>query len=181
MKYTELSYIGVIAAVRECARITAPEVTDEEFEYLKTSNDPKFARTLEEISRSIKAYLEAADPSPRAQALEFPTERVNMPEPGSDARIIGFRIREGDKQWGKSGLYEPMRWLNDVQALALSSQPVADGLPQDVINLVIAAREAFDTGVIPDEEENNLDKALEPFGERVPYENEPEEEADAKP
>lgn len=65
-------------------------------------------------------------PSPRAQALEFPTERVNMPEPDSDARIIGFRIREGDKQWGRHGLYEPMQWLNDVQAAALSSRPVAD-------------------------------------------------------
>nr|WP_029924462.1 hypothetical protein [Ochrobactrum sp. UNC390CL2Tsu3S39] len=64
---------------------------------------------------------------------------------------------------------------------ALSSPDHADAgkvegehLPQDVINLVIAAREAFDTGVIPEDEEYNLDKALEPFGERVPYENEPD-------
>lgn len=47
-------------------------------------------------------------------------------------------------------------------------------LPQDVINLVIAAREAFDTGHLPNEESDALDKALEPFSERVRYENEPE-------
>lgn len=47
------------------------------------------------------------------------------------------------------------------------------GLPQDVINLVIAAREAFDSWTLPECESKALDKALEPFAERVPYENEP--------
>lgn len=53
-------------------------------------------------------------------------------------------------------------------------QPEADALPQDVINLVIAAREAFDAGTLPGDEEFNLDQALEPFSDRVPYEDEPE-------
>ncbi len=44
-------------------------------------------------------------------------------------------------------------------------------MPQDVINLVIAAREAFDTGTLPDEESCALDKALEAFSSRVHYEN----------
>lgn len=44
-------------------------------------------------------------------------------------------------------------------------------MPQDVINLVIAAREAFDTGTLPDEESRALDKALEAFSSRIPYEN----------
>lgn len=47
-------------------------------------------------------------------------------------------------------------------------------LPQDVINLVIAAREAFDTWSLPDCESKALDKALEAFSSRVPYENQPE-------
>jgi len=52
--------------------------------------------------------------------------------------------------------------------------PAPTSLPQDVINLVIAAREACDTWLLPECEFNQLDKALEPFGERVPYENEPD-------
>lgn len=47
-------------------------------------------------------------------------------------------------------------------------------LSQDLINLVIAAREAFDTCHLPDEESRALDSALEAFSSRVPYENEPE-------
>lgn len=46
-------------------------------------------------------------------------------------------------------------------------------LPQNVVSLVIAAREAFDTGMLPDDEQAALDKALEPFASAVPYENEP--------
>ncbi|KAB2679773.1 hypothetical protein [Brucella pseudintermedia] len=46
--------------------------------------------------------------------------------------------------------------------------------PQDVINLVIAAREACDTWLLPECEFKLLDKALEAFSERVPYENEPD-------
>ena len=49
----------------------------------------------------------------------------------------------------------------------------ANGLPQNVVNLVIAAREAADTWLLPDCEANALDKALTPFSESVPYENEP--------
>lgn len=48
-------------------------------------------------------------------------------------------------------------------------------MPQDVINLVIAAREAFDTGTLPDEENRALDTALEAFSSRVPYENQPDD------
>jgi hypothetical protein len=57
---------------------------------------------------------------------------------------------------------------------ALNPAPEIAALPQDVINLVIAAREAFDTGGLPVAEERALDKALEPFSSRVPYENEPD-------
>ncbi|MCD4509757.1 hypothetical protein LQT97_00770 [Brucella pseudogrignonensis] len=60
----------------------------------------------------------------------------------------------------------------------ISSQPVATALPQDVINLVIAARDAFDaiSGCgIGAEIEADLDSALKPFSSRVPYENEPDD------
>ena len=45
---------------------------------------------------------------------------------------------------------------------------------QALINLVIAAREAFDTGLLPPEEQDALDRALEPYSAVVPYENEPD-------
>lgn len=46
-------------------------------------------------------------------------------------------------------------------------------LQSDVIDLVIAAREVMDTGPVG-EEFTALDKALEAFASRVPYENEPQ-------
>lgn len=49
----------------------------------------------------------------------------------------------------------------------------------DLVNLVIAAREAFDCGFLPEEESRALDNALEPFASRVRYANEPDEENDA--
>jgi hypothetical protein len=50
---------AVIAAVRECARITAPEVTDAEFEAIRADNDPLYANTTRDMERAIRAYLSA--------------------------------------------------------------------------------------------------------------------------
>lgn len=66
-----------------------------------------------------------------------------------------------------------------MAVLSIELHPVEDGngnveLPQDVVALVIAAREAFDTGMLPDDENLVLDKALNAFSSRVPYENEPD-------
>lgn len=47
-------------------------------------------------------------------------------------------------------------------------------LPQDVIDLVIAAREFWDDKNDLSDEAKALDRALEAFSSRVPYENEPE-------
>jgi hypothetical protein len=47
-------------------------------------------------------------------------------------------------------------------------------LPQDVVNLVIAAREFWDDNNDLSPESLALDKALEAFSSRIPYENEPE-------
>ncbi len=63
---------------------------------------------------------------------------------------------------------------HDLLIASKSTAPEIAALPQDVINLVIAAREAFDTGWLEDQESNALDKALEPFSSRVPYENDPD-------
>ncbi|HJO65266.1 MAG TPA: hypothetical protein QF469_07990 [Sphingomonas sanguinis] len=68
---------------------------------------------------------------------------------------------------------------NAARANAILSTLSADairqgeGLPQSVVSLIIAAREAFDTGMLPNDEQTALDKALELFSATVPYENEP--------
>ena len=51
-----------------------------------------------------------------------------------------------------------------------------ESLPQDVVNLVIAAREFWDVAMDESDESAALDCALEAFSSRVPYENEPEED-----
>ncbi len=58
--------------------------------------------------------------------------------------------------------------------LAAPALVVEGAFPQNVVSLVVAAREAFDTGALPDDERDALDKALEPFASAVPYENEPD-------
>ncbi|KAA3526096.1 hypothetical protein GOZ96_22780 [Agrobacterium vitis] len=63
-----------------------------------------------------------------------------------------------------------------------SPTPEATAMPQVVIDLVIAAREFWDAHNDLSNESHALDKALEPFSARVPYENEPDtQEAAAGP
>ena len=61
---------------------------------------------------------------------------------------------------------------------ALSAEPAqGEQLPQDVINLVIAGRELVYSGevTVGSHEAKALDKALEAFASRIPWENEPDE------
>lgn len=64
---------GLEAAVRECARITAPEVTDEEFERERAEGSSRYLKTREEMSRAIGAYLSAQQREPvwRVKELEW--------------------------------------------------------------------------------------------------------------
>lgn len=48
--------------------------------------------------------------------------RVNIPDPDNKgARIVGFRIREGDEAWGQFGLSEPLAWLERIAAAPSAS------------------------------------------------------------
>lgn len=74
---------------------------------------------------------------------------------------------------GYSGRFIPKDGLPryDLYAKAILSAP----LPQDVIDLVIAGREAFPD--MPDcDTKTALDDALEAFASRVPWENEPDQD-----
>ncbi|MGC0052694.1 hypothetical protein ACNSPG_06460 [Brucella pituitosa] len=128
----------------------------------------------------IPKRMLALAPSPRAQALEEGDNLCSRLE-GLASWLDGSQHSKwcGRKEvpiHGYSGEGKLVRAA--IAAIrALSSQPVADGLPQDVVNLVVAAREAWDTWQLPEEEFKRLDTALEAFASRVPYENEPEEDA----
>ncbi len=58
--YKRLDDAGLEAAIRECARITAPEISDEEFAQIKADNSPRYQNTRVEMARAITAYLSAA-------------------------------------------------------------------------------------------------------------------------
>ena len=59
-------------------------------------------------------------------------DRVNIADKESPgARIVGFRIREGDEAWGEYGLSEPLDWLRKVTALQ-PPQPVRSVSDEDV-------------------------------------------------
>lgn len=51
---------GLNAAIRECARITAPEIDDAEFERIKAENSPRYRNTVRDMERALTAYLRAA-------------------------------------------------------------------------------------------------------------------------
>lgn len=59
----KLNDAGLEAAVRECARITAPEISDDEYERIKADNSPRYQNTRTEMARAIRAYLRAAKPA----------------------------------------------------------------------------------------------------------------------
>lgn len=79
-----------------------------------------------------------------------------------DSKVIAFYITLGE-----------LRALKQLSGPAL----VRQALPQDVINLVIAAREVWELvefGALPDADQTKaLDQALEAFSSRVPYADEP--------
>ena len=77
---------GLEAAVRECARITAPEISDVEYERIKADNSPRYQNTRAEMERTLRAYLNAARSQPNVQpALEAPAAGSNFD--GYDVRF----------------------------------------------------------------------------------------------
>lgn len=153
--------IHLLEELRKEADSWADEISIEGVEAIALSTERRILSALEPSTARELALEEAARKAQKAIAA-----------------ILASGGLESDKWW--DDLVSAQQSLA-AAIRALSSPDHADAgkvegehLPQDVINLVIAAREAFDTGVIPEDEEYNLDKALEPFGERVPYENEPD-------
>ena len=62
---------GLEAAVRECARITAPEISDAEYARIADENSPRYRNTRVGMERTIRAYLAAATPSAEVSVEEL--------------------------------------------------------------------------------------------------------------
>ena len=77
----KLNEAGLEAAVRECARITAPEITDDEYEQIKADNSPRYQNTRTEMARAIRAYLASSDSGVKGEP-----EPVAWPSDGSCVR-----------------------------------------------------------------------------------------------
>ena len=56
---SEIDEAGLERAVRECARITAPEITDAEYEAIKNRRELRYLNTCDEMRRALAAYLGA--------------------------------------------------------------------------------------------------------------------------
>lgn len=88
---TDIDQNGLEAAVRECARITAPEVTDEEFERERVEGSSRYLKTREEMSRAIRAYLSAQQREPVVKHLDW-VEREGVTGTFDASTSIGHYI-----------------------------------------------------------------------------------------
>ena len=143
----------------------------------------------EQMEAAITAAF-AAMPGPAVKALEW-----HRQPPYHVARVFGnlYAIEVWDGGVTLSGIIGRKEFSDfnsakaaaqaDYEARILSAiTPAPDlaseneSLPQDVVNLVIAAREFWDVAMDESDESAALDCALEAFSSRVPYENDPEED-----
>lgn len=84
------------------------------------------------------------------------------------------------KPWALQLRYHESVGPTEYHTITRVSDEMAMALPPDVLALVIAAREFWDIHNDLSQESRALDKALEAFAERVPYENEPDDPTGTK-
>ncbi len=80
---------GLEAAVRECARITAPEISDVEYERIKADNSPRYQNTRAEMERTLRAYLNAARSQPNVHPSSTRSDELDDRE--RDYALYGLR------------------------------------------------------------------------------------------
>ena len=69
----------------------------------------------EERQTFAASLLALADQMERAEPVAWPNRMVNVPaDDGSQDRVVGFRIPEGDPILGEYGLSEPLAWFRSV-------------------------------------------------------------------
>lgn len=109
---TELDERALEAAVRECARITAPEISDDKFEDHRSKRTAVFKNTSEEISRIIRAYLSALPASEAGwRPLTCKDDRMTCPMP-ADETAVEVMLQDGTvcPAWYSCNIMEAGDW-----------------------------------------------------------------------
>lgn len=79
------------AATRECARITDPKITDEEFARHKADNTPEYRNTMRDMERTIGAYLAALSTiAPADNGLVEAVNEITRPLDDINVSVDGF-------------------------------------------------------------------------------------------
>ncbi|WP_394662904.1 hypothetical protein [uncultured Sphingomonas sp.] len=150
-----------------------------------TEVTPEAGAWVEDIINQPELATRAAPPAMDREAVEKAAYDAMIAWTNGEQTITGqCWVFEGGKRVASFDLvdeaYVDVKQRNARAATSailstLSADAIrqGEGLPQSVVSLIIAAREAFDTGMLPQDEQTALDKALERFSAAVPYENEP--------
>lgn len=69
---------ALTAAVRECARITAPNITDEIFARERDANSERYRNTCDEVALVLTAYLSALPAGEAGDIAELVRERIGQ-------------------------------------------------------------------------------------------------------
>jgi hypothetical protein len=99
----ELDPKALDAAVLECARITVPEITDEEFKQNKVENSPKYLNTIRDLRRVFAAYFVALETTQPAGAVTEAARNLIASKFGTykarNGRQMGIQDDSGEKCW----------------------------------------------------------------------------------
>lgn len=141
-------------------------------------------RKREEVSdiasRLAKALL---DDATEAKGADFVADLILRPSTLVEGKPWALQLRYHDSVGPTD--YHTITRVSDETARSIVDagapfflfgdppEELAQALPPDVVALAIAAREFWDIHNDPTEESRALDKALERFAEKVPFENEP--------
>jgi hypothetical protein len=124
----------------------------------KLGPGPAFREAIEAAIAARSAPVEAKQPVARVWSVSEAVAPPGM-QVACVKVTVGQSLKVGDR----------------LYSAPLPPLYAAPPLAQDVINLVVAAREFWDANNDLSAESKALDKALEPFAGRVPYENELDE------
>lgn len=133
---SEIDEAGLERAVRECARITAPEITDAEYEAIRKAKEPRYLNTCAEMRRALIAYLgEAGEastkPGPSDPIPSQPDEREAIAETIWRAEYRRATGRERSIPWSEASPIDQERYRYVAAAiLAMQAERRGDNTIQ---------------------------------------------------
>jgi len=156
-----------------------PGLTDDQFARTEAILDRMICRNIDWLAdrarlsdSHLQSQIDWYEDRARDRAHECPATRSAVSVMVLKPTARQMPLRKFDFR-GTTQMAEPVILMDEeeFQSKIDAAFLALDKLPSDVRRLVIAGRRAFDLGYA-DEEFCELDKALEPFSYRVPYDNE---------